>query len=142
MKVLPTFFVAVAVAIIAWRQYSLARAKLNLDLYERRYKIFEATWSFLSNPDLSRPLGMSPEFTNLFPQARFLFGVEIEEYMKKASNMKTQLSMIDMRTRAHNNFMSPEDIEAHTEISNYFFNEASVGCRTVFGKYLDFSKWS
>src|SRR5262245_48971625 len=37
-----TAIVAVAALVIAWRQYQTARAKLRLDLYERRYQVYLA----------------------------------------------------------------------------------------------------
>jgi hypothetical protein len=53
MKGIPAAIVATFAAgiagIIAWRQYKVAKAKLNLDLFERRYKIFHNTWEELSN---------------------------------------------------------------------------------------------
>ena len=49
MSFLPiaTFALSVAVVIIAWRQWRLARSKLRLDLFDRRYKVYEATSKFV-----------------------------------------------------------------------------------------------
>jgi hypothetical protein len=42
-----TFFLGVAVTIVAWLQWLVARNKLCLDLFDRRYKIYEATQKFV-----------------------------------------------------------------------------------------------
>ena len=43
-----TLVVGIAVAFIALRQWLLARYKLRLDLFEKRYKVYEASAQFLS----------------------------------------------------------------------------------------------
>jgi len=43
-----TLIVGLAVAIIAWQQWRVAKDKLRLDLFDRRYKVFEATRTFLT----------------------------------------------------------------------------------------------
>jgi hypothetical protein len=56
-----TLVLAASVAIVAWLQWSVALNKLRLDLFDRRYKVYDATRKFLSviireatftNPDL------------------------------------------------------------------------------------------
>jgi hypothetical protein len=37
-----TLFLSVAVAVIAWQQWRVADNKLRLDLFERRYKVYDA----------------------------------------------------------------------------------------------------
>ena len=141
-KGFPAFSVAIAVAIVTWRQYLVSKAKLNLDLYKERYEIFEETWGFLSNPSTStNALGYSPKFTNLIPRAEFLFGKEIGEYMRTISSKVTQMKMIDLRTSASNNIMQSEDIRTYTQLSNWINLEAISGAKEKFGKYLNFSEW-
>ena len=43
-----TLIVGIAVAVIAYQQWMLARHKFRLDLFDRRYKIYEATAKFIS----------------------------------------------------------------------------------------------
>lgn len=42
VKTAPTVALATAAVIIAWQQYRLAKAKLNLDLFDRRFAVFKA----------------------------------------------------------------------------------------------------
>jgi hypothetical protein len=37
-----TLFLSVAVAVIAWQQWRVADNKLRLDLFDRRYKVYDA----------------------------------------------------------------------------------------------------
>ncbi|UEP34910.1 hypothetical protein LL998_01015 [Burkholderia ambifaria] len=73
--------VGVVGAFIAWRQYHVARAKLNLDLFEKRYELFNMVWAFASfvvqdgPPSLQAPERI--ELKNLNPKIEFLFGDEI-----------------------------------------------------------------
>jgi hypothetical protein len=47
-KLAPTALIALIVAGITFGQWRVARAKLKLDLFDRRYKIFHQTWAALS----------------------------------------------------------------------------------------------
>ncbi|PYJ41035.1 MAG: hypothetical protein DME80_14400, partial [Verrucomicrobia bacterium] len=43
-----TLIIGIAVVVVAWQQRQIARHKLRLDLFDRRYKVYEATRKFLS----------------------------------------------------------------------------------------------
>ena len=142
MKGIPTaiaaLFVGLLAAYVAYQNYKVGRAKLNLDLFEKRYGIFEKTWAFLSSP----PAGLfDSSLDNLIPQASFLFGHEVAEYMRKASRNASELANIDIRAQARGNVIAPEDIPRITELQTWFISEATVGVKEVFGHYLDFSAW-
>jgi hypothetical protein len=90
-KAAPTTLVALAIGVlagyIAFNQWRVAKAKLNLDLFEKRYAIFVATWTEISQAIQTPEVRMTnPEFTNLLPKAQFLFGPEIREYMSEVSS--------------------------------------------------------
>jgi len=42
-----TVFLSFAVVIIAWRQWRVVRNELRLDLFDRHYKVYEATSKFV-----------------------------------------------------------------------------------------------
>ena len=146
LKVLLPALIALAgvaiTAVIAYRQYLVARAKLNLDLFEQRLQIFDATWSFLSSPFISGIQNLTDiNFTNMIPKASFLFGPEIELYMREASKKVTELRIIEVRTTNSNNIVPPELIERRLDLEKWFLKEASEGVKRVFGPYLEFQKW-
>ncbi|WP_152528785.1 hypothetical protein [Rhodoferax saidenbachensis] len=146
IKGLPAALIALGLGFVATRiqqqQAKVATAKLNLDLFERRYKLFEATWHELSQAVQREHIAISnPEFTNLFPSAQFLFGMEIRDYMDEISKNCTKLWLIQERTRANQNIVPQELITAQTDLLKWFAKQAMEDCRARFGPYLDFSKW-
>jgi len=147
VKGLPVVFVTLVIggiaAYIAWHQWRVARAKLNLDLFDKRYKIFEATWTELSQA-IQQPAKMisNPNFTNLFPQAQFLFGLEILNYMQEVAAKTTELWVMQKKIEANQNVLPANLIQRDQELLEWFSKHAMDECRARFGPYLDFSKWS
>jgi hypothetical protein len=78
-----TLLLGVAVAFIAWRQWWVARTKLRLDLFDRRYKVYEATRDFLiliaKNPDVEHARFV--EFAMATADAEFFFRSDVVEYL-------------------------------------------------------------
>lgn len=149
VKGIPSAVVAVTVAIaggyITWQQYRVARAKLNLDLFERRYAVFELVWGYLSRTLQGGPeapfTGNSAELTNIIPQTEFLFGTEMAGYLRSIHSKALELWAIDQRTKAHGDVMAHADIQRHLEVMQWLNEQASTGAKAEFGKYLDFSRW-
>jgi hypothetical protein len=143
---IPAALVALGVgyagARIAGAQTEIQAAQLNLDLFERRFAVFMLTWEFLSRPiQHGAKSALEVSVQNELPKAQFLFGDDVRAYMKQALDMVQEMHLIDLRTSASGNVMPPEDIKRYREISEWLAHEASVGCRMVFGPYLDFSAW-
>lgn len=137
---LPAALVALLVAIIAWRQYKVAKAKLNLDLFERRYQIFHRTWTLMSEiakhgPKVHEMHNFSNPFSNDMPEAAFLFGPKVEQYLSNAVTQWSRFRSVDMDLDAAKN------AEERTRLEAWFFQEASVGCKKIFGEYLNFERW-
>lgn len=142
IKLTPTALIAFAVAIISARQYFVARDKFNLDLYQRRYPIFDATWAFLSDPiKATNSIGQASKFSNIIPEARFLFGDDIANYMSHALDQATRLKMLELRTRANNNVLPAEFIDEHYDLQIWFHNQAVNDVKDIFYPYLNFSAW-
>jgi hypothetical protein len=145
-KALPTALVALAVGVlaayIAWQQHRTARAKLKLDLFEKRYAIFESTWAFLSKA-VQAGAGDSPltGFDVLIPQASFLFGRNVEAYMREASAKHRDLWFIEDRARRNSCVTSEADIASQTALLTWFADQADTGVKDVFRPYLDFENW-
>lgn len=119
-------------------QADIAKAKLNLDLFEKRYLLFETTWGFLSNPDNDYRTNR-PKFTNEIPKASFLFGSDVEEYMKEISKNAVDLHVLTVKHNARN--ILAEEIARMSTLENWFISEASTGVKAIFGKYMNFSNW-
>lgn len=84
-KAMLTPMIAVVTAYIAWQQWKLNKQKLNLDLYDRRLKVYEEVRQILSI--ILRDAKASYEdllkFYRATSEADFLFGPEISEYIEK-----------------------------------------------------------
>jgi hypothetical protein len=135
--------IAAQQAAIADEQRKIAGAKLNLELFEQRYAIFETVWRFLSDALEDHadrfPNPLRPEFTNMIPKARFLFGDSIAEYMVEASQKRVALwTVLRMQQRQGGNPMFEGQTVADLQI---WFSNESTKCFQRFGDYLDFSAW-
>lgn len=149
LKVLPTAIVGAIAAYIAWRQAEIAKeqreisnAKLRLDLFEKRLAVFHATWDAASrfiqtNTQAHLPASM----TNLYPEASFLFGPEVELYMKELGQKMIRLSIIRRMTEHNNNVVPPDTLKELTVLEKSIFDAASSGIRATFSPYLDFARW-
>lgn len=148
MKGAPTAIVALVIGLvaasIAYRQYRVARAKLKLDLFDKRYDIFLDTWTILSgvvSNGVQPTGGLSTPFNNLIPKAAFLFGPDVEEYLTKAVGQWSLLWAIRARTQGNANIVQAADIQKLAELNRWFFEEATSGAKRLFGEYLDFRQW-
>ena len=148
--VVVTLVIGGLAAYIAWQQYQVAveqrrvaHAKLNLDLFQRRYEIFESTWIMLSamihgTPNLNE---VESTFNNARPRARFLFGVGVEQYM---TDLTTRILETKEIRKALEQSGPPGSAEQNARLiasQSFFQHEAGVGIRDMFGRYLDFSEW-
>ena len=83
-----TFFLSVAIVIIAWLQLRVARNKLRLDLFDRRYKVYEATRAFLR--DSVQTSAQLQHFLSVFndetSNAEFLFRTDVVNYLAQIRN--------------------------------------------------------
>src|ERR1700722_13894746 len=113
IKALSPAFVALVIggiaAYIALRQYKVAEAKLNLDLFERRYKIFEQVWKTVSDTFSYGPkdqklfgevgLGrLGTPFNFYSPEAGFLFGKEVQTYIHELAKKWAQFHALEGKT--------------------------------------------
>jgi hypothetical protein len=145
LKGLPAGVVALIVAAISWRQYLVAKAKLKLDLFERRYAIFQQTWEILSevvsHGTREKAYGLATPFNNFLPQARFLLGKKIAAYLDIASSNWAELHGLEGERTDIAGADLQNNIARTTELKGWFFKEASEGCKQQFDEYLDFERW-
>lgn len=142
IALLATIDIALITAWIAWRQYQTSKAQVKASLFEKRYAVFEATWGELSEIGQFDPKKVlhpsNPSFTKLFPQASFLFGPDIEKYLKDISSKRIKLSVICAKTKDSESIMSADETN---ELMSWFDEQAKNGVQQVFAPYLDFKSW-
>jgi len=78
-----TLFLSLAVVIIAALQWQVARNKLRLDLFDRRYKAYDATRKFLAGILRAATFTDSQlfEFNACTSDTEFLFGRDVVDYL-------------------------------------------------------------
>jgi hypothetical protein len=96
-----TLFLSVAVVAIAWQQWRVAENKLRLDLFDRRYKVYDATRKFLTGILAKANFTLSDlfEFNTATFDAEFLFGADVTEHLdkirKRAVHLQTAQRIYD-----------------------------------------------
>jgi hypothetical protein len=149
MKGVPAAFVTLVIGgiagLITYRQYKVAQAKLKLDLFERRYAIFHKTWVILSETvqggTTEKNYGLFTPFNNFLPEAAFLFGPEITEYLTVALRNWTWLRALEAEK---NGVQGPDrvaNIAKASELRTWFVEQASTGAKAMFSSYLNFENW-
>lgn len=148
VKGLPAAFVALVIggiaAYVAWRQLHVARAKLNLDLFERREGIYDDVRFFLSasGRNADEVDKTREKFFSQIPKAYFLFGSEIGDFMTLAQANARELHQAELVLRS-----TPaasllwEEARATDVRLERFFERELKNLRGRFGPYMDFTEW-
>jgi hypothetical protein len=136
--------IALIAVYVAIHQYTVTKAKLKLDLFDKRYPIFQETWEILSEVaqrgTRQKSYGLGNPFSNFIPQAAFLFGKDVEVYLNNAVKKWTEFRAIEGETERQG-INRLENIAKRSELEKWFFNEASLGATQLFGRYLEFERW-
>jgi hypothetical protein len=143
MKGVPAAFVTFVIGCIAARitynQFRVAQAKLKLDLFDKRFKIFHETWKIVSltvaNGTREERYGLGTPFNNFLPEAKFLFGKEVYVYLDEVSTKWARLHGIEGMERPS------EYAQERFDLLTYFHDQADKRVKEVFGPYLNFDEW-
>jgi hypothetical protein len=86
---------------IAWQQWRVADNKLRLDLFDRRYKVYDSTRKFLAVilTEATFTLSQLAEFDIGTSDAEFLFGADVVDYLgqirKRALHLRTAQTLYE-----------------------------------------------
>jgi hypothetical protein len=140
LPVFATFFLSVAVVLIAWLQWRVARNKLRLDLFDRRYKVYEATRKFLGlilRNGAFTDLELT-EFELATSDAKFLFGDDVvqwlEEIRKRALHLRTTQKLL---SRPRDDHEVAKRAQAEHDDLLWLTDEIAT-MKSVFTRYLGF----
>ena len=132
--------------IIAWtgyQQHRLAKEKLKLDLFEKRFSVYKGVQIFLSQIMQEGKLNLDSlwELQKATQEAEFLFETEIPKYIdsirSKALKMRTiQSKYENMPTGDERSRLVDKEHTIFTELTN-----GLPALSQVFMPYLKFSKW-
>ena len=147
-----TLIIGIIAGYIAWQQWRTNREKLRLDLYQKRFSVYESTlayYQFVIAQD-----GFTKEeqdkidinFIKSFRESQFLFSLEdgiftlLEEIWKKASIVRGYKNLAEAYRSG-----DPEDLrqKGNEHIAALkFLNESIPKLELKLKKYLDFHRVS
>ena len=129
------------VAFVAWQQWKVAQNKLRLDLFDRRYKIYEAAERFVTDITSSGKFshGKYLKFCAETTGVGFLLGHEVDVYL-----MEVRRHAVSLRTiqQSYQGLSVGDDrsrlVDMETE-HFLWFGEQVFDLPDVFRPYLGFS---
>ena len=134
--------IAFIVAAIAWQSWETNRAALREKLFDRRFQAFLETQKFLS--EISANMTFSQDsfwkFTGTCQRSRFLFGVELQEYLHTIRSRSLQLKLARSNMDDPNEQLNrPVHVAQHTADAVWLNSQLDV-IPEKFDPFLSFSK--
>ena len=134
--------ISVLVFWVTYQQWLLARHRFRLDLFDRRYRIFEATRKFLSAVMSKADFDDAQffEFAVAVLDAEFLFDKDVVSYL---AEVKTRSFDMRRHSNAAGRLVGPDDRTsdvnaAHNQLA--WLGDQITGMKAVFLPYLGFAK--
>jgi hypothetical protein len=132
--------IALFIAVVAWFQWTTARDKLRLDLFDRRYAVYEVARKFvqqiLANGNVTHE--QMNEFTWGTRTAKFVFDEDVEDYLLELWNRALHLQAFNLQM--NNNRVTGEEQRRATvdkwELMNNWFLEQDKVFDDKFKPYL------
>jgi hypothetical protein len=140
-----TIVTAIIVTYIAWQQYRTNRYKLNLDLFDRRWKIWKSLQTLLTKSleghvDLSDIDNFRIEIKN----ATFLFGDEVLQYLEGVSDKIYRQKVLQDQLKNTINLPAGKErkriSKEESELFEWIHKQFDVS-KTVFKEYMYFGGW-
>jgi hypothetical protein len=145
-KGLLTPLIAIVTAYIAWQQWKTNQRKLQLDLYDRRLRVYQQVISFIATA--TRDFKPEPQAVIKFhaetAEADFLFGSEIHAYIRELAQraMKSRAAHLEYRDytqqppAGYDHGKVVAEMQTHSE----WLSEQYEAAPQKFRKYLDVSR--
>jgi hypothetical protein len=141
-----TPLIALITAYIAWQQWQATKLKMNLDRYERRLKIYQATHKFILEvitdlkPELSQMFG----FDSATAEADFVFPTQIREYLDELFSHANKLRSAKVQYRDYTQEIPPDYnhrkiCEEISEHSQWFIEQPQIA-KKIFKPLLNIIK--
>ena len=141
LSALLTPTIAVITVYIAYQQYRTNRTKLTLDLYEKRFSVFQTVSNFIGvivtrqQPTADDVIQLDRAKLNSF----FLFGKEVPRYIQTLRDKAESMTLLNSRTKEIAQLGGGELLEQARRSQNEviaWFEEQNEKCLNVFGKYI------
>jgi hypothetical protein len=127
-----TLLIGVAASFLAYRQYTISKQKLRLDLYNKRYELFLKLRMFVSDlaiGDNREPLEIQNKagaFKRDTIECRFLFDADVAAYFDTVCKKAGELVTVQLDFRRPNLTNEQEDAlrTRLTDLHVWFFNQS------------------
>ncbi len=136
-----TLLIAGIATYIAYQQWRTNAQKLKLDLFDRRYRIFEEIGRLLSivYPRGTVELSDIAAFNTRTVEAKFLFGAEIERYLREISDYARDVEILNFQIGDPLGAERIKNIEEKRKAMEWLKAQTD-GSAEKFKPYLDFTK--
>ena len=136
-KALLTPVIAVVAAYVAWQQLKTNRRKLKLDLFDRRYAVFEKISELIGSVLTSGKVQQGREIQFLVDTkvAGLLFGEDISQFDSEIYRKAVHLHALDAELEGSTSEARTANIKAQQEIKEWY-GRALEELQARFSKYL------
>lgn len=117
---------------VAFRQHGINKINLKINLFEKRYKIYESTYNFISDylkatfdKESDRRIDLIVNFKNNVHQSIFLFDDKVEKYLVKVLNSAEKINSLRCREQDYT-----KELE--------WFEKQKTEARDYFKKFMKF----
>jgi hypothetical protein len=144
---IPAGIVALIVAgvasLIAFNQFRVAKAKLNLDLFEKRMEVFNAVVELLKACAMQAPVNdkVLREYMSKMASAKFLYGDSVYEYMHVVAKKNFEMvALIVVRSKVEGDIIRSAEHADVMECQSWFLDQFGEH-QKLFEPFLSFSEW-
>ncbi len=140
---LTTPILGIMTAYIAYQQYRISRHQLKLDLYNKRFEVFECIRDLLieiQTEAQSKDKNKYYDFIIKADNSKFLFDQDIISYTEDIRQKISRLKYINIRLNDQRLCISEESeslANENTDILEWFNNELYGGIHNKFAKYIN-----
>ena len=136
-KALLTPVIAIVAAYVAWQQLKTNRRKLKLDLFEKRYTVFEKIGEFIGSILTSGRVqkGRDIQFLVDTKAVGLLFGAEISQFVSDIYRKAVHLHALEAELQGSTGEARTSNIKEQREIKDWY-SKAIEGLEVRFSEYL------
>lgn len=136
-KALLTPLIAVIAVYVAWQQMQTNRRKLKLDLFEKRYVVYEKVGEFIGSILTSGRVapGSDKQFLVDTKASGLLFGPDISQFVSEVYKKAVHLHALEAELEGTHGEARTSNIKAQREIKDWY-SRALEGLQGRFGEYL------
>jgi hypothetical protein len=129
-------------AYIGWRQWRTANYRLRLDMFDRRYVMYEATKSFFGTIAINGSVTSSDfvDFREKIRGAEFLFDGEAGQFFKRLLDLSWRAYMARSRQKRTNDDATLNKLFDEEDECLKLVDAEGPNLEKLFSKYLDLSK--